>query len=148
MAKIYKVTLTEEERVELKSLGKKGKVSAKKLKRAQALLLVDQGEYGSNKTDEEVWEFIGLSVSTLEKLRKCFVLEGLESALNDKKRDRVYERKLDGAGEAQLVQLACSEPPEGNSSWTLNLLSEKLVELKVVDNISESTVRRTLKKTN
>jgi hypothetical protein len=148
MAKLYKVTLTEKERSELGFLGKKKKVSAKRLKRAQALLLVDQGEQGLQKTDSEVSEFIGLSVSTLENLRKRFVLEGFEAALSDKKRNRIYERKLDGLGEAQLIQLACSESPEGSSSWTLNLLSDKLVELKVVDSISKSTVRRTLKKTN
>jgi hypothetical protein len=91
---------------------------------------------------------LNVGVSTVERVRKTFVEEGPEVVLNGKPSSRVYSRNLDGQGEAPLIALCCSDPPEGFFQWTLNLLADKMVELKYVDEISYETIRRTLKKTN
>ena len=98
-------------------------------------------------SDSDIAKIFKTSVPTIERLRKRFVEEGLEASLNNKPK-KPKDRKLDGAGEAKLVSLACSNPPEGYSKWTLQLLSDKLVELKIVDTIAKETVRQTLKKMN
>ena len=111
------------------------------------LLKVDQGKKGPGWSDGTVAEAFAAHITTVERLRKRFVDEGLEVALERHNRKN-YTRKLDGDAEAHLIALACSEPPEGRNEWTLRLLADKLVELKVVDSISHTTVNRTLKKTN
>ena len=90
----------------------------------------------------------GCGRSSVERVRKRFVEEGLEAALTPKPSQRVYERKMDGKAEAQLIALACSAPPEGRARWTLRLLSDRLVTLEDGETVSYETVRRTLKKTN
>lgn len=142
MAKKYHVTLTDTERTDLLALTKKGKISARKLARAQALLHADAGW-----TDTAISEALHLGTATIERLRKRFVDEGVEAALTERPRPGA-RRKLDGTAEATLIAWACSSPPEERSSWTMQLLADKLVELDVVDTISDETVRRTLKKTN
>jgi transposase len=142
MAKKYHVTLTESERADLLALTKKGKVPARKLVRAQALLHADAGW-----TDLAISEALHLGTATIERLRKRFVDDGVEAALTERPRPGA-RRKLDGAAEATLIAWACSAPPEERSTWTMQLLADKLVELDVVDTISDETVRRTLKKTN
>ena len=93
--------------------------------------------------------FVGAFVDGRDSLERRFVEEGLDAALERKKQTRLSRaRVLDGEGEARLIQLACSKPPEGRCAWTLNMLSEELVALNVVDSISPQTVRRTLKKMN
>lgn len=141
MAKKYRVTLTETERGTLKGLLSKGKVSARKLKRAQILLAADSGQI-----DTVIAATVQVHVNTVERIRKRFVEGGLEQALTEEKRPG-GKSKLDGKGEALLVAVACSEPPGGQAKWTLQLLAERLVELGVVESISDETVRRRLKKT-
>jgi transposase len=147
--KKYKVTLTAEERKQLRALIAAGKASAGKLARARVLLKADAADGGPGWTDERIAEAVAVSVATVGRLRQRFVEQGLEAALDRKQPDRPSrERKLDGRAEARLVAVACSAPPEGRTEWTLRLLADKLVELEVVDAVSHETVRRVLKKTN
>lgn len=147
MHKKYIVRLTGEERVQLNGMVSKGKSPARKIVHAQVLLKVDRD--GPNWTDEEVAEAFGVHTSTVRSIRERFVNEGLESALNRKEQAIPRrERILDGEKEARLLAVACGSPPDGRARWTLRLLAGQLVELKVVDEISHETVRRTLKKTS
>lgn len=143
----YRVKLTAEERDELRQLVRKGKAAGWKLTRAQALLKCDESDGGPAWPDAKIAEAFGVTTRSLEKWRQQAVDRGPLSLLERKKRDRSMDRKLDGAGEAQLVKLACSTPPEGRSRWSLRLLADKLVELEVVDSIGHECVRQTLKKT-
>jgi transposase len=145
--KKYIVELTSEERKQLRQLIKKGKVAGYKIRHAQMLLKADQGNKGPSWPDVQVAEVFAAHVTTVERLRKRFVEQGLEAALERNKRNN-YARKLDGNGEAHLIAIACSDPPTGRSEWSLRLLADKLVESSVVDSISYMTVSRTLKKTN
>jgi len=138
--KIYIVDLTEEERTYLLDLIKSGEHSAHKLNRARILLLADEG-----KSDREIAEALFTSMPTAQRIRQRFVEGNLEGALNERPRPGA-QKKLDERGEAVLVALARSEPPTGRNRWTLQLLADKLVELKVVSDISYETVRRELKK--
>jgi transposase len=147
MEKRYRVTLTDEERAELSSMVSKGKSNARKLVRARILMLTDQAAGGSARSDPEIVEALGCGRATVERVRRSFVEEGLEETLEPSPSTRIYERKLDGRMEAQLVALACSAPPEGHSGWTLRLLSDRLVALGHVDSVYYETVRQTLKKT-
>lgn len=147
MEKKYIVELTSEERIQLAELVKKGKTAGYKIRHAQILLKVDQGEQGRAWPDERVAEAFGANVTTVERLRKRFVEEGLQAALKRHNRQN-YRRKLDGEAEAHLIALACSEPPQGRSEWSLRLLADRLVELSVVDSVSHMTISRTLKKTS
>jgi transposase len=140
--KLYRVDLSEEERSRLLSLAQKGKVAARKLRRAQILLLANEGH-----TDEQIATVLHVGVSTVERIRKRFVEEGLEASLGERARPG-KERKLDGKQEAFLVALACSAPPEGRRCWTMQLLADQLVALGVVESLSDETVRRRLKQTN
>jgi len=139
--KRYIVELTDEERMELRHLINRGKSAARKVRRAQVLLLADEG-----KTDQQISEAAFVAVTTVGRLRKRFVEEGLEAALSEQPRPGAAP-KLQGKDTAMLVALACSDPPQGRQRWTLQLLADRLVELKVVDAISDESVRRTLKKT-
>ena len=138
--KKYVVELTAEERDELEALTGKGSISARRLKRALVLLAADEG-----RKDEQIAESARVHRTTVEYLRKRFVEEGLEAALSERMRPG-RERVLDGKQEAYLVALACSKPPEGRASWTMQLLADRLVELQIVESISDETVRRTLKR--
>jgi transposase len=147
--KKYRVTLTSEERETLTDLIRAGKASALTQAHARILLKADQAEGGSAWLDESIAAAFDVDVTTVERVRKRFVEQGLEAALRRKPQDHPSRpRKLDGAAEARLVALACSAPPEGRKSWTIRLLTEKLVELEVVDSIGEETVRSVLKKTS
>ena len=138
----YKVELTESERLPLEELVKGGKVSARKLKRALALLNADEGL-----TDLEIAGALKIGLSTVGRVRTRSVKEGLESVLNERARPG-QKRKLNGKQEAHRVAIACSEPPEGHTHWTLKLLASKVVELGFAEGISIETVRQSLKKTN
>ncbi len=144
-AKRYFVNLSQEEKGELKTLISGGKSRARIQTRARILLLCDEHPDWS---DNKVSEALLCSVPTVERTRKRCVEESFEDALYDKKRSRVYERKLDALAEAHLVTLACSKPPEGRSVWTMQLLADELVSLNLVETLSDETVRRTLKKMN
>jgi transposase len=141
MRKLHVVKLTQEERGQLLALTRKGKTSARMLRRAHVLLLADEGI-----KDETIASIVKGSVSTVERTRKRYIQAGIDAALKEKPRPGV-EPRLDGRGEAHLVALACSAPPEGRQQWTMQLLADRLVELELVDSISDETVRRTLKKT-
>jgi transposase len=146
-AKRYKVNLFPAERDDLQRLVSKGNVAAYKRRRAQILLKADQGPQGPAWTDEQICQAFDVGQLTVSRTRKAFGQEGLQAALQRKQREHPpIARKLDGNGEAQLIALACSQPPEGYAKWTMQLYADKLVELQVVESISEETVRRTLKK--
>jgi transposase len=136
--KRYIVKLSEEEKKELHALTHKGTCGVRKLRRAQ--MLADEGL-----TDEEIARALNGSVSTVERVRKRFVEEGLETALSERPRPGA-RRKLDGRQEAYLLALASSDPPEGKKHWSMQLLADRLVELEIVEEISDETLRRTLKK--
>ncbi len=148
MKKKYPVILSEAQREQLKNLIAAGTAPARKLTHARILLKADQNPEGPGWVDEKVAEAVETSQPTVARVRKQYVKEGLEAALNRRPPNREYQRKLDGEQEARLLALACSEPPEGQARWSLRLLADKLVELEVVDEISYQTVGRTLKKTN
>ena len=148
MKKTYIVTLTPEERRMLQEMLSRGKAAARKLMHARILLKADVAAGGPGWNDEAIVEALEVGRATVERVRKEFVEEGLEAALERRKPRRQYRRKLDGDGEAHLVALACQKPPEGRSRWTLRLLADRMVQLEYVDEISYQTVRRTLKKTN
>lgn len=142
MRKKYIVDLTPEERGRLVELTQKGQQSARKIRRANILLLADAG-----KKDKEIAELLQASVPTVERTRRKFVEGGLDFALNER-RWPGHKPKLDAKGEAVLTTLAQSAPPEGRKRWTLQLLADRLVDLGVVDTISHETVRSVLKKTS
>jgi transposase len=139
--KLYRVDLSEPERASLLALIQKGKAAARRVRRAHVLLLADEG-----KTDAEIAAALHTGTATVERLRKRFVEEGLAAALSEKPRPGA-RRKLDGKQEALLVALTCSAPPEGRRSWTMQLLADRLVELGVVEAVSDETIRRLLKQT-
>lgn len=147
MKKKYIVTLTDEERRTLPAMLSRGKAAARKLMHARILLKADAADGGPDWNDERIAEGLEVGRATVERVRKEFVEEGLEAALERRQPRRQYRRKLDGDGEAHLVALACQKPPEGRSRWTLKLLADRMVQLEYVDQISYQTVRRTLKKT-
>ena len=146
MRKIYRVVLSAEEREELRALVSKGKSAARKQTHARVLLLCDESE-GKRRADVEVASTLSVGRSTVERVRRRFVEEGLESALNPRKQLRFRRKALDGEAEARLLAVACGKPPEGRARWTLRLLAERLVELEVVESVGMETVRQTLKKT-
>lgn len=148
MRKKYHVTLTVEERESLGKLISSGKASARKLTRARILLKADEAEDGAGWDDQAISEALEVGLSTIYRVRKRFVEEGLEAALEQRRPRRLYRRKLDGEGEAHLIALACSSPPQGRERWTLRLLADRLVELGYVESLSYETVRRVLKKTS
>ena len=96
----------------------------------------------------DITSALGVGVSTVARVRRLCVEEGIESALERKKQLRRRQKRLDGEGEAHLIAIACGEPPDGRASWTLKLLTDRLVECEIVESISTETVRRVLKKTN
>ena len=138
--KLHIVSLKEQEREELKQYLSKGKSSARSLTRARILLLADEG-----RDNEMIAEALKVSKSTVSRIRTRYCEGGLDFALHEKARSGAPP-KIDGKIEAQLTLLACSEPPDGRSKWTLRLLADKLVEMGVVDSISHMSVQRLLKK--
>jgi putative transposase len=141
MAKTYAVELTDEERKQLLAVLKKGKVAARTVRRAHILLQADEGE-----GDTDIAATVHVGVATVERTRKRFVTEGLAAALTERRRPG-GQPKLRGKDEAFLIATACSTPPSGRTRWTLQLLADRLVEVGVIDSISEDTIGRTLKKT-
>ncbi len=149
MAKKYILKLTDDERIDLERLVRRGHVAGWKIQRAQALLHCDQGPDGPAWTDERVAEAYGITARSLESWRKRAVEVGPMAVLERKARATPASAlKLDGEKQARLTALACSQPPDGLARWSLRLLAERLVELEVVETISYETVRRSLKKAN
>ena len=149
MAPRYRVTLTKEERDELSIISTKGKRAARTVLYARALLLLDAGKCGPKWTVGKVAEAIGVTSRSIEQLKKRFVEEGPQVAIERKKRvNPPREIQFGGEFEAHLLALACGEAPEGRERWTIRLLAEKMVELKIVPSVSPMTVCNTLKKMN
>jgi len=149
MSPRYRVTLTEEERKELEAMTHRGKIHARTFIHARALLLCDAGPHGPVWNVGDAAAALGVSSRAIEHLKKRFVEEGLEAALARKPREKPpREVRFDGAFEARLIALACSEVPEGHRRWTVRLLADKAVELKFTESISHMTVQQVLKKTN
>lgn len=146
--KKYIVALNAKERKQLEQLTKTGKAPAYKINHARILLKADTNREGGGWSDTTISQALDLSVSTIERVRQRFVEQSLEQALGRKTQQRRKARLLDGEQEAQLLALACSEPPEGQAKWSLRLLAERMVSLDYVETISHETVRQTLKKTN
>jgi transposase len=148
MRKKYTVILTGTERDELMRLIAAGTAPARKLTHARILLKADQSPQGAGWVDERIAEAVETSQPTVSRVRKQYVEEGLEAALNRRAPNREYHRKLDGEQEARLIAVSCGEPPKGRARWSLRLLADKLVELEIVEEVSYQTVGRILKKTN
>ena len=147
--KQYVVRLESEERARLEQLVRVGKAAAYRIRHANILLAVDESEAGPRLKDVQAAQAFGVSVRSIESLRKRFVEEGLDAALNRKKQVRSsVERMFDGEKEARLIAMACGAAPEGRARWTLELLSERVVALKIVEHCSPQTIMRTLKKTS
>ena len=141
----YRVTLSPGQRQELKALCRRGEISARKLARARILLLADQNRGKGAMEDHQIHEVLDVSQATIRRVRKKFATGGLETALEELSRSG-RPLKFDGYQRAQITALACSDPPEGHSQWSLRLLADHLVELDVTDDISHETVGRILKK--
>lgn len=147
MNKKYIVELTPDQRMTLEHLTRTGTAAAAMQRHARILLKADTGPAGPAWGDAAIAAAVDVSVPTVERVRRQFVTAGLEVALHRKPTTRASQRKLDGVQEAQLAAIACSPPPDGAERWTLALLADKLVELKIVDAIARDTVRVALKKT-
>jgi hypothetical protein len=148
MAEKYRFKLTPLERETLEQMIATGKAAARKLTHARILLKADSGEDGPNWKDEAISAALDVSPRTIARVRKRFVTEGLEAALNRRTQANHRPRRLDGVAEAHLIALACGQPPAGNAHWSLRLLADKMVELNYVEEVSYQTIRRTLKKTS
>ncbi len=147
MADPYRVELTETQRAELRGLVGSGTAPARMLTRARILLKANHGEGGPGWSDAAIAGALDVNLSTVLRVRRQFVTEGLAATLTRKRPDRVYARALDGEQEAHLIAVACSEPSVGQARWSLRLLADELVRLEVVEAVSHETVRQTLKKT-
>jgi len=148
MANRYKVTLTRAERELLTEQTRSGKTTAAKFVHARALLLCDAGELGEAWKVADVAAALGVSSRTIEHLKQRFVEEGLEAALVRRPGPKPRDCEFDAEFDARLTALACSQAPDGFQRWTVRLLADRLVELKIVDSVSTMTVQRSLKKTN
>ncbi|MCP3872451.1 MAG: IS630 family transposase [Desulfobacteraceae bacterium] len=145
--KKFTVTLTKDERKNLKQITVKGKHKSQKVINALILLGCDEGEYQEKRsTNEEISRVLKISMRKIDRAKKRFIVDGLDVALNGRKGSRVYTKKVDGDFEAHLVALSCSEAPEGFSRWSLRLLADKVVELDYIDSISHESIRRIPKK--
>jgi len=147
--KKYIVTLKKEERELLNTFISKGSCRSQKVINSLILLACDEGEFQTERSiNEEIARVLNISMRKIDRVKKRFVEDGLDVALNGRKGSRVYAKKADGDFEAHLVALSCSTPPEGFARWSLRLLADKVVELRFIDSISHETIRRVLKKTS
>lgn len=144
----YAVFLTEAERAQLRTLVGAGVAPARTLTRARILLKANQGEGGAAWSDAAIAGALEIHPTTVARVRRQCVEDGLAATLERKRPDRVYPRIVDGEAEAHLVALVCSAPPDGRERWTLRLLADELVRLEVVPTVSYETVRRTLQQTS
>jgi hypothetical protein len=145
----YKVTLTAEERQMLTGITTRGRHSSQTVLNALILLGCDEGRFQEKKmTGQQLVDVLPVSLKKIDRVKRRFVEEGLEVALEKRKPKREYVKKADGDFEAHVVALSCSKPPEGHARWSLRLLADRMVELGYVDSVSHETVRRVLKKTS
>jgi len=143
----YKVTLTQEEREQLKAILNRGRHSSLQFRNACILLNSDESEPGKKVSNEQIAQILHVNVKTVERLKQRFVEEGFEACIDRRAYPEVKEIKTDGDFEAHLVAISCSKAPEGYTRWSLRMLADKMVELKYVDSVSHETVRQVLKKT-
>ena len=147
--KKFIVTLTKGEREELKQITFKGKHKSQKVINALILLGCDEGKHQNNRSkNKELSQVLQISMRKIDRVKRRFVVDGLDVALNGKIGSRIYSKKMDGDFEAHLIALSCSKPPKGFARWSLRLLADQVVELDYIDNISHESIRRILKKTN
>jgi len=147
--KRWVVRLEAEERGRLEQLVRTGKAAAYKIRHANVLLAVDESEAGPGLPDERVACTLGVAVRSIESLRRRWVEEGMDAAIGRQKREcPSIDPMFDGRSEAKLIAVACGPKPQGRARWTLQLLAERAVELKIVEHCSRETIRRTLKKTS
>jgi transposase len=144
----YTIKLLKGEVEELQTIINKGSHTSQTFRVAYILLNCDEGKYSEKVTNEQISKVLKVGMRTIDRVKKKFIEEGFEAALERRPTQRVYERKMDGDIEAKLVTLCCSEPPKGFAKWSLRLLADKMVELKYVESITHVTVRSVLKKTN
>lgn len=144
----YTIKLLKTEVEELMNIVNKGSHTSQTFRTAYILLNCDEGEFSEKVTNEQISKVLKVGMRTIDRAKKKFIEEGLESALERRSTTRVYETIADGDVEAKLVALCCSEHPKGFAKWSLRLLADKMVELKHVESISHETVRGVLKKTN
>ncbi len=147
MPKKYIIDLTEAEQQSLKNLTTTGKHAAYKINHARILLLADVNQPDGGWSDGAIASALGISISTIERVRLRFVESGIDAALIYRQGRGRKQRRLDGEKEAHLLAIACSQPPQGQARWTLRLLADKMVELNHVESLCHETVRQTLKKT-
>jgi transposase len=143
----YKVSLTADERDQLKSIMSKGKHSSQQFRNACILLNCDTGEHGQPFSNEEIARMLQITTKTVERVKQRFIEDGFEACIERKAYPEVKEMKADGDFEAHLIALSCSKAPEGRSRWSLRLLADKMVELQFAESVSHETVRQVLKKT-
>lgn len=143
----FKVTLTENEREQLKAILSKGKHSSLQFRHACILLNSDESEHGQKVSNEQIAQVLHSNTKTVERLKQRFVEEGFEACIDRKAYRQVKETKVDGDFEAHLVAISCSKAPEGYGRWSLRMLADKMIELKYVESISHETIRQVLKKT-
>ena len=143
----YKVTLTKEERGQLKAVISKGKHSSLQYRNACILINCDEGVYSQKLQNEQIAQVLQINTKTVERLKQRFVEEGFEACMERKPYPQKKEIKTDGDFEAHLIALSCSEAPKGYTRWSLRMLADKMVEFKYVDNVSHETIRQVLKKT-
>lgn len=144
----YTVKLTKSEVEELKAIINKGSHTSQTFRTAYILLNCDEGKYSEKVTNEQISQVLKVGMRTIDRVKKKFIEQGFEAALERRPTQRQYDLKMDGDTEAKLVTLCCSDPPKGFAKWSLRLLADKMVELKYVESISHVTVRSVLKKTN
>jgi transposase len=144
----YTIKLTKSEVEELQAIINKGSHTSQTFRAAYILLNCDEGAYSDKVTNEQISKVLRVGMRTIDRMKKQFIEEGMESVLERRPTTRVYDTKADGEMEAKLVTLCCSEPPKGFSKWSLRLLADKMVELNYVESISHVTVRTVLKKMN
>jgi hypothetical protein len=144
----YTIKLTKDEVEELMNIINKGSHTSQTFRTAYILLNCDEGKYSEKVTNEQISQVLKIGMRTIDRVKKKFIEEGFEAALERRPPQRVYDLKMDGDTEAKLVTLCCSDPPKGFAKWSLRLLADKMVELKYVESISHVTVRTVLKKTN
>jgi len=145
----YRIKLTQEEVTELLSVIKKGSHTSQAYRAACVLLNCDEGDYSVGKsTNEQTAQVLKIGMRTIDRIKQKCVEGGIERALERAESERIYDKKVDGDLEAKIVQLCCSEPPQGFSRWTLRMLADKVVELGYIDGLSHVSVYNTLKKTN
>lgn len=147
MSQSSRVVLTEEEQAQLHSLIGAGIAPVRTITRARILLKADRSDSGPGWSDALIADALEVNPSTVQRVRRQYVTDGLRATLVRKRPDRMYRRRLDGEQEAHLIALVCGTPPEGHAQWSLRLLADEIVRLEIVETISHETVRQVLKKT-